>query len=302
MRTTPPKAFTLIELLVVIAIIAVLIGLLMPALQKTREMASRLQCKNNLKQIGLAMHGYHDRQASFPPGYRSTVRANGTDQGPGWGWAAFLLPDLELDNLYGQIDHTKDIAHPANQAARTHVLAVFHCPSDPAPSTFTVVRAGEGPQTEVAYSAYAGVYGMGAITARPDQGEGILFRNSQVRKADIKDGTGNTLLVGERNSDKVLGTWTGAVVGALVPSRKSTDLKPEGAPVLILGHTGQAAEGHTPNNLLNHVADFTSRHSQGVNFLMADGAIRTINNTIHPTVWAALATRAGGEACTLGDY
>jgi prepilin-type processing-associated H-X9-DG protein len=88
----------------------------------------------------------------------------------------------------------------------------------------------------------------------------------------------------------------------LVPPRKPTELKPEEAPVLILGHTGQATEGHTPNNLLHHVADFTSRHSQGVNFLMADGAVRTINNTINPVVWAALATRAGGEAFTLSDY
>jgi prepilin-type processing-associated H-X9-DG protein len=212
------------------------------------------------------------------------------------------LPDLELENQYGQIDFAKDIAHPANQIARTHVLAVFRCPSDVPPSTFTVARAGEGPNTEVGYSSYAGVYGVGAISAHPDRGEGILFRNSQVRKAEVKDGTCNTILVGERSSDNVLGTWTGAVPGALVPPRKPTELKPEEAPVLILGHTGQATEGHTPNNLLHHVADFTSRHSQGVNFLMADGAVRTINNTINPVVWAALATRAGGEAFTLSDY
>src|SRR5438552_4408821 len=92
------RGFTLIELLVVIAIIGTLMGLLLPAVQRIRESASRIQCKNNLRQIGLALHSYNDRMGELPPGYQSFVAGDGSELGPGWGWAAFLLADLEQDN------------------------------------------------------------------------------------------------------------------------------------------------------------------------------------------------------------
>lgn len=292
------NAFTLIELLVVIAIIAVLIALLLPAVQKVREAASRLQCQNNLKQIGIALHSHHDTRGGFPPGYRSLVDPMGADLGPGWGWSAFLLPFLEQQNLHGSINFNQDIGHASNSTARIAVLQVFRCPSDAAPLTFTAT----GTTTQVAFSNYAAMFGTDEVADDPDAGNGLFYRNSRIRFADITDGTSNTLAVGERSSNLVLGTWTGAVTGADVPPQGPSVLGPEGAPALILGHTGPAADGHTPNSPLNHVDDFVSRHIMGVNFLLGDGSVRNINETINPVAWEALGTRSGGEVVSANDF
>ena len=129
MRRVARRGFTLIELLVVIAIIGVLMALLLPAVQKVREAASRMQCKNHLKQIGLALHNYHDRAGRFPPGYNAKLRPDGEDGGPGWGWAAYLLNDLEQGNLQGQIRFDQGIINAVHASVRTHVLPIYLCPS-----------------------------------------------------------------------------------------------------------------------------------------------------------------------------
>ena len=129
------KAFTLIELLVVIAIIAILIGLLLPAVQKVRESAARTQCSNNLKQISLALHNYHDTNNGFPPGYVDGNPAGpntpDTDVGPGWGWASFLLPFVEQGNVYNQINFSVGVGVGSNAAVSQLPLKIHQCPADP---------------------------------------------------------------------------------------------------------------------------------------------------------------------------
>src|SRR5438132_10712239 len=192
------RGFTLIELLVVIAIIAVLIGLLLPAVQKVREAANLVSCKNNLKQIGLAMHHYHDSRGTFPVGYYDPTPWPQTDNGPGWGWGAYLLPYLEQDNLYNQINFKLDVGDPANAVIRTTFLKSFICPSDFTPALFTLTDGGTN-SWELApgnYVACNGNDGCDDFTTPPHTGP-FLRTTKGLRLADITDGLSNNLLIGD---------------------------------------------------------------------------------------------------------
>lgn len=318
------KGFTLIELLVVIAIIAVLIGLLLPAVQKVRDAAARLQCTNNLKQIGLAMMNYESTYRTFPAGYLdnmviSPVDANATtnpDPILGWGWGALILPYLEQESLYKSININSIAMNNTSAAAiafRKTVIKGFLCPSDDTGlNTFTI--SGTGGNFELAKCSYAGVNGQAELADFDSAlGMGMFLRGRGVSIAEVTDGLSNTLFVGERSSKsgkQAVGslpgvcTWVGALPGG--------DLDGETPALYVLGWTGEPYDPNDPNSTLPpkpnmpepdgsfHPESYTSRHSGGVNFLFGDGSVRFITDSIDGNTWVKLGTRQGGEVA--GDY
>jgi prepilin-type N-terminal cleavage/methylation domain-containing protein len=299
MRTR--SAFTLIELLVVIAIIGILIALLLPAVQKARESANRIKCQNNLKQIGIALHNYHDRNLSLPPGYADLAPWPQPDVGPGWGWASYILDDLEETNVQNEITYTVNVgsSSPPIAAARATLLKVFVCPSDnPVVDYFTATDGGSNSWL-LAHSNYVacnGNDGVDDFTTPPHTG--VFIRGSHFNFADITDGLSSTFFVGERSATMSLAAWAGAVTGAQVPSVRAPGSY-SGASALVLGHCGP----HLPNDSIVTDADaMCSGHVLGVQFLFGDGSVHTINNNITQTCYDALATRAGGEVVDGNGY
>ena len=309
--------FTLIELLVVIAIIAVLIALLLPAVQAAREAARRINCVNNMKQIGLALHNYHEAVQTFPPGYASFWKADtgdaGTaedDLGPGWGWAGMILPQMEQHAVFNAINFGLTMTYPANQTGQTVQINTYLCPSD---STLRLVPVRDETNTKTVYtvagSNYVGMYGTGEIGDAPGKGSGIFFRNSRVTFADVRDGTSQTLMVGERSHNLSYVTWTGRAVGGWLFKTSSIEggtdtfnAGPEESFTMILGPIEEIDGPRTPNHPRAHVEDYWSRHPGGVNFVFGDGSVRFVKNSINPLIYRALATRDGGEAVSSDAY
>jgi prepilin-type N-terminal cleavage/methylation domain-containing protein/prepilin-type processing-associated H-X9-DG protein len=327
------RAFTLIELLVVIAIIAILMGLLVPAVQKVREAAARLKCTNNLKQIGLALHNYHDTAQKFPPGYvDGNTNPNSTpdnDVGPGWGWAAFLLPYVEQDNVYRQINFNQPVGLGSNTAISRLHLAIYECPSDPNQQDFPVYDSTfTTPITTLTHANYVGCNGWIEVfngaggnpgTTGNDglpgpygaSGVGLFYRNSKTSFASVTDGTSNTIFVGERSSNHAPATWTGAVAGGRCPAWMATQppaiYAPPPGPAydnadfgasLVLAH-GNATHLPSADFPIFDPDVFYSYHTgNGANFLFGDGSVHFLTSSINPVTYQALCTIAGGEVAT----
>ena len=307
MRNNPAltrAGFTLIELLVVIAIMAVLVGLLVPAVQKVRESAARLQCVNHLKQVGLALHNYHDGAGQFPAGYLSGFDGVGNDTGPGWGWAAQILPQIEQEGLFRLINLKLSIESVVHSQARATIIKNYLCPSDSSPAEAFAV----GPRTThgelastlclVSPGSYVGCFGIGEPGV---DGDGVFYRGSSVRIADITDGASSTLMVGERSFRDAQSTWVGAVINANQVPTPGSPLALQVLPAanFVLAHTGETFNGPAFPEEINH---FTSRHAGAGNFVFADGHVAGLGRSISYQVYKAIATRAGGEVVAHGDY
>jgi prepilin-type N-terminal cleavage/methylation domain-containing protein/prepilin-type processing-associated H-X9-DG protein len=287
--------FTLIELLVVIAIIAVLVGLLLPAVQKVREAAARTQCINNLKQLGLALHNYYSTYSAFPPGWIRNSNLPTPAPDPSWSWSCFLLPYIEQQNIYNVLSpgtQTFGQAFTNNLTTLQTPIKTFMCPSDTvAPLNtnrqFTVVTLPTGVTAPVSI-AISNYPGNGGNTGD----HGLFLENTAIRIADITDGTSTTLAVGERKSkDNARATlWAGI-------SQVSGDTSSDGQSS-CRGYTlYRMPDGVTSTATLPDDA-FSSNHDGGANFVFCDGHVQFISSTIN---WTNYNVTPLGTFNMLGD-
>jgi prepilin-type N-terminal cleavage/methylation domain-containing protein len=302
------SGFTLLELLVAIAIIGVLIGLLLPAVQKVREAAHKIACQNNLHQIGLALQNYHDAFESFPPGY-VYVDPHAppvpvyyiTD--PGWGWGALLLPYLDQGPLAREIDLRVPVEDARYTDLRTTLLPAFVCPSDRHTGVFTLQDVFEMDVAQAATNSYAASFGTGGeIGERPFNGNGLFYANSKITIKDVTDGLSNTLAIGERGALFLQTPWVGAISNGIVRTTPDAPVDYVGAeepPVQVLASITNFKTLNAPNS---DPYCFFSPHDRVVHFAFADGSVHGLSAQVSYPTLQALATRANAEIVNQGEF
>ena len=326
------RGFTLIELLVVIAIISVLIALLLPAVQSAREAARRIQCVNNLKQMGLAIHNYHDAQGQFPCAYLTLEGGGGVmgppdpltdDTGPGWAWGSLLLPYMEQAPLAASLNFNLPCWFLDNTTGTHTTIATYLCPSVSVDETPFNIQDGSGNNMKdnsgnpiiFARSNYTASAGGPEPWASPmiDYGgyaDGPFYRNSKTKISSITDGLSNTVFLGEGSPVLSNKTWVGVVPGAIsCPTPQFAFASCDVAATMVQTHSGPdplAIENppiiHQPNSRYCKVCQMYCNHPGGCNVLMGDGSVRFATMYINTYTWHALATRAGGEVISADQY
>jgi prepilin-type N-terminal cleavage/methylation domain-containing protein/prepilin-type processing-associated H-X9-DG protein len=302
------RGFTLVELLVVIAIIGMLVGLLLPAVQMSREAARRTSCANNLRQLAIAAHRFHDDHGKFPTGARLPVDV-GDRPTEGTNVFVKLLPYFEQENLYKNWNYNDNRNNVAGgrDATQAQVIKILLCPSDPLPETVTQFTVqGIPPWSHGFYgmSSYGGNAGIRSVHSSLMTRDGIFFIDSSVGIAEITDGTSSTLLFGERYhrdpefDRQVADVWTGlSPIGGMGRWSYVADVRANGhvtlsTPVRINYQVPRAGDLST---MFDRGCAFGSGHPGGANFAFADGHVRFVRESITLSTLQALSTRSGGE-------
>lgn len=291
-RKVHRSGFTLVELLAVSGISTLLFSQLFTAIQDAREAARRTQCKNNLKQIGLALHNYHDVFTALPPGWIGTdLESHKPDVlgMTGWGWATQILPYIDQGDAYNQLDPSARVDDSKHAKTLAKQFPTYRCPSDPfTKKTWKIKDDKDAVVAELGTSNYVGSLGTKEVatleklkTGDDGEGDGVFFLNSRVNFGTVKDGISNTLAVGERVGDEKtdhLATWSGVIAKGQHPFAR------------ILGSSEQ-----TPNTKNGHPSNYRSGHKSGAHFLMLDGSVRFILDRLDEKTFQAITTRSAGD-------